>query len=370
MVPYFGDFAANATVYIPINTFDSNDPAASVTVTNLVNTDVHIHKDGGTTQRNNAAGITMTVDYDSITGNHLLIIDTSDNTVADFFQAGHEYQVRIEGATVDAGTVNAWVGSFSIERAGGALALAKAIYAAVITNAAGADVAADIIAVKGVVDDILTDTGTTIPGTISTMQGNVTDILTDTGTTLDTLIKDIPTVAEFEARTIVAADYLVTADLAGLSTHSAADVVTALGTGATLTSCATATGFTVVGDLAGLALTTDVTTAVSDLETYGDSNWATATGFSTTANFNTLDGKLDTGNAALTEILTRVPDATPCQSGGLVICGSNASTTFASFTITAALTTGSIVNNGVFTQTGEASIGNLIVTNMMAYRSA
>lgn len=124
-VPYYGDFAEDATVYIPINTFDSNDPAASVTVTNLLNTDVHIHKDGGTTQRNNAAGITMTIDYDSITGNHLLIIDTSDNTVADFWQAGHEYQVRVEGITVDSGTINAWVGSFSIERAGGALALIK-----------------------------------------------------------------------------------------------------------------------------------------------------------------------------------------------------------------------------------------------------
>jgi hypothetical protein len=125
MIPYYGDFPVNATVYIPINTFDSNDPAASVTVTNLLNTDVHIHKDGGTTQRNNAAGITMSIDYDSITGNHLLTIDTSDNTVADFYQAGHEYQVRIEGATVDAGTINAWVGSFSLERSGGALALLK-----------------------------------------------------------------------------------------------------------------------------------------------------------------------------------------------------------------------------------------------------
>jgi len=116
MVPYFGDFAVNSTVYIPINTFDSNDPAASVTVTNLANTDVHIHKDGGTTQRNNAAGITMSIDYDSITGNHLLTIDTSDTTVADFWQAGHEYQVRVEGITVDGGTINAWVGAFSIER--------------------------------------------------------------------------------------------------------------------------------------------------------------------------------------------------------------------------------------------------------------
>ena len=124
-VPYYGDFAEDATVYIPVNTFDSNDPTASVTVTNLLNTDVHIHKDGNTTQRNNAAGITMTIDYDSITGNHLLIIDTSDDTVGGFWTAGSEYQVRIEGATVDAGTINAWVGAFSIERAGGALALLK-----------------------------------------------------------------------------------------------------------------------------------------------------------------------------------------------------------------------------------------------------
>lgn len=125
MINYFGDFPVNAIVYIPFNTFDSNDPCASVTATNLINTDVHIHKDGGTTQRNNAAGITMTIDYDSITGNHLLIIDTSDNTVADFYQAGHEYQVRVEGVTVDAGTINAWVGCFSIERSGAALALIK-----------------------------------------------------------------------------------------------------------------------------------------------------------------------------------------------------------------------------------------------------
>lgn len=41
----------------------------------------------------------------------------------------------------------------------------------------------------------------------------VSDILTDTGTTLDALIKDIPTVAEFEARSLPAADYTVVTDL-------------------------------------------------------------------------------------------------------------------------------------------------------------
>lgn len=42
---------------------------------------------------------------------------------------------------------------------------------------------------------------------LQTVDDNVDAILADTGTTLDTLIKDIPTVSEFEARTIVAANY-------------------------------------------------------------------------------------------------------------------------------------------------------------------
>jgi len=124
-VPYYGDFAEDDTVDIPFNTFTSNDPSASCTITDLLNTDIHIHKDGGVAQRNNAAGITVSVNFDGITGNHLVKIDTSDNTVAGFWVTGSEYSVRMEGTTVDGATINAWIGTFSVERAGGALALLK-----------------------------------------------------------------------------------------------------------------------------------------------------------------------------------------------------------------------------------------------------
>ena len=110
---YLGDFVLGSIVYLPFNTFDSS--GASCTVTNFIDTDVHIHKDGGLVQRNNAAGVVVSIDYDSITGNHLIAIDTSDNTVAGFFAAGHEYDVRLEGITVDGKTLNVWVGKFSIE---------------------------------------------------------------------------------------------------------------------------------------------------------------------------------------------------------------------------------------------------------------
>ena len=124
-VPYYGDFPEDAIIDLPFNTFTSNDPSASCTITDFINTDVHIHKSGGLTQRNNAAGITVSVNFDGITGNHLVKIDTSNNTVAGFWVTGAEYQVRIEGGTVDGANLNVWIGAFSIERAGGALALLK-----------------------------------------------------------------------------------------------------------------------------------------------------------------------------------------------------------------------------------------------------
>ena len=178
MTQYFGDFEEDATVYIPFNTFDSNDPSASVTITNLADADIKVHKDGGTTQLV-TDGATITIDFDSITGNHIAAIDTSAH--ADY-TAGAEYMVRIEGTTVDAATINAWIGSFSIERSGGAIALLKGtnslaniedkidiidtnvdqIETAVITNAVGADVSADIATAQADLDTITGSDGVTL----------------------------------------------------------------------------------------------------------------------------------------------------------------------------------------------------------------
>ena len=183
---YLGDFAEDATVYLMFNTFTSDDPSASSTITNFINTDVHIHKDNGLAQRNNAAGITVSVDFDAITGSHMIAIDTSDNTVAGFWVTGSDYFVRIEGTTVDAATLNVVVGQFSIENrynpvtdydgptkaemdVAHALLATEAkqdiidtnvdqIEAAVITNAAGVDIAADIIALKAETALIVADT--------------------------------------------------------------------------------------------------------------------------------------------------------------------------------------------------------------------
>ena len=115
MMAYLGDFSEDETIYLMFNTVTAGDPISSCTITNLLNTDVHIHKDDGLAQRNNAAGITVSVDFDGITGSHMIKIDTNDDTVAGFWVSGSDYFVRVEGTTVDGATINAVVGHFSIE---------------------------------------------------------------------------------------------------------------------------------------------------------------------------------------------------------------------------------------------------------------
>lgn len=112
MVPYLGDYAEDATVYIPFNTFTSDDPSVSATITNLADADIKVHKDGGTTEIA-TDGATVTIDFDTRTGCHLITVDTSAH--ADY-STGSDYMVLIEGTTIDGGNnINAWVGHFSIE---------------------------------------------------------------------------------------------------------------------------------------------------------------------------------------------------------------------------------------------------------------
>lgn len=113
-VPYMGDYDATETVNIPFNTFTSNDPSASVTVTNLVAGDIEIHKDGSTTKRSSDSGVTVSIDFDSITGNHMVHIDLSDDTDSGYYALGSRFQVRLEGITVDGATLNVFIGTFSM----------------------------------------------------------------------------------------------------------------------------------------------------------------------------------------------------------------------------------------------------------------
>lgn len=126
---YIGDFPTSATVYVLFNTYSSDDPSASMTITGLALADIRVYKNGGTTERASTSGYTLLdtdgIDFDGLTGIHGFSIDTSDNTDVGFYAAGSEYTVVVSSVTLDAATVSFVAGHFSIERSGGVLALLK-----------------------------------------------------------------------------------------------------------------------------------------------------------------------------------------------------------------------------------------------------
>ena len=117
MSAYIGDFPTSATIRKMWN----SNAIAGESITRATNGTISVYKDSNTTQ--STAGVTDTEDFDSLTGVHNVVIDTSaDGT---FYSAGSEFEVVLSGATIDGKTINTTLFSFSIERSGGILALLK-----------------------------------------------------------------------------------------------------------------------------------------------------------------------------------------------------------------------------------------------------
>jgi hypothetical protein len=113
---YIGDFIASSTVTFAITTNAAT--GASVAPSSAFEAaDLIIYKGSSATQRTSAAGVTMTSPFDSITGLHMVSIDTSDNTDAGFWAIGSDYHIVLspDTETVDGQTVVAEVAHFSIQ---------------------------------------------------------------------------------------------------------------------------------------------------------------------------------------------------------------------------------------------------------------
>ncbi len=136
MIPYIGDFAEDETLYHYFNTFDSNDPSASVTITNLASTDLYVHKDG-VDSTETTTGATVDIDFDTQTGIHKVTVDTSADA---FYATGSDYMVRMEGTTVDGATINAGLFTFSIENRFNDVNVATWLGTAVTSGTGGPDV--------------------------------------------------------------------------------------------------------------------------------------------------------------------------------------------------------------------------------------
>ncbi len=116
MSRYLGDFIEDDTIYFPITTHNGSGAAVAPS-TAFEAADLAIYKDGNATQKATTNGVTMTSPFDSVTGLHMVTLDTSNDTGdAGFWVAGADYLVVLNpDETVDSQTVVGAVATFSIE---------------------------------------------------------------------------------------------------------------------------------------------------------------------------------------------------------------------------------------------------------------
>lgn len=112
-----GDFAEDAIIDFKW----SSQGADGASITRGTNGTISVYIGNGTTQLTD--GVTDSEDFDAVTGVHHCRIDLGASSS---YVPGSECQVVLAGAAIDGKTVNAVLAHFSIERAGGALAVAKA----------------------------------------------------------------------------------------------------------------------------------------------------------------------------------------------------------------------------------------------------
>jgi ActR/RegA family two-component response regulator len=237
-----GDYTPGKTVYVDFNTHQTTGTPITLAGTPAVS----VYKRGSTTE--STAGVTLSVDYDSRTGYHLVTVDTSaDGT---FYSAGSDYSVVITTGTVDGtSVVGTTVGFFSLSNRS---ALRPATADRTLVVDAGGRASADLTAILG-------DTGfpTSLtsfleegydPGT-TTVRANVARISDDAtaadnceaffdGTGYAGTGNVIPTVTNLTNLPAITSNWLTAAGLAtdavaeiqnGLSTLDAAGVRTAVG---------------------------------------------------------------------------------------------------------------------------------------------
>lgn len=221
MGPYLGDFAEDAIVYFAWDT-NKGDGAS---ITRATDGTISVYKDNGTTQ--SAAGVTDTEDFDSLTGIHMVTVDTSADA---FYAKGHDYAVILSAATIDGKTVNAVLATFSIENRFSRVTAARAQVLDDWINDGRLDAILDIIAADVVNIDGAAMRGTDsaalasvcTPGRLAELDaGNMPAaldaVLTDTGTTLPATLAVIAAFLDTEIAAILAnTNELQTDDVPGL----------------------------------------------------------------------------------------------------------------------------------------------------------
>lgn len=178
---YVGDFTPGKTVRGDFNTRDTDQ--APITLAGTPS--LAVYKDDGTTQ--DTDGLTLNVDFDSVTGSHVWEVDTSaDGT---FYSAGADFFVKLAAGTVDSiSVVGVTVGHFSLANRS---ALRPTTADRTLDVSAGGEAGVDWANVGG-------------KTTTNDLSGTTVKTATDIATLLDTEIAAILAAVDTEIASILA----------------------------------------------------------------------------------------------------------------------------------------------------------------------
>ena len=303
---WLGDYAED---YATLNYCFTTRATTGVPATLAGTPVIAVYKGSATdTEKTSAeAYITLSVDFDSITGLNNLLIDLSGDA---FFATGEDYSIVIATGTVNSvSVVGETIATFSIENR-----YERGTDSANMTVPDAAGTAATLVG----------DLETHGDSAWATAAGFSTHAAADVWSAGS---RSLSTPADYKATgfsTHSAADVWTAgsrelstpadykADVSGLSTLDAAGVRSAVGLASANLDTQIAAIPTTEPDASGTAAT-----LIDDLETHGDSAWATAdvSGLATSEELATHDGKLDIAQADL-DTLTGSDGATLATAQG------------------------------------------------------
>lgn len=162
MSKHLGDFDASAVIYGKFTTFR---PSTGAAYTLAGSPALSVYKDASTTQ--STTGVTMTADFDSVTGlNHFAVDTSADGT---FYSAGSFFDIVVTTGTVDSvSVVGAVVASFTLRKT-----------SALKPSTAGRTLVVDA---SGLADANAVKIGPTGSGTAQTARDLGTSVLLSSGT--------------------------------------------------------------------------------------------------------------------------------------------------------------------------------------------
>jgi hypothetical protein len=274
---YLGDYAED---YATLNFKFSTHKADGTPITLAGTPAVSVYKANGTTQ--STAGVTISVDFDGVTGLHNVLIDLSADA---FYAVANDYAVVITTGTVDSvSVVGTVLAHFSIANRTAAPTVAVIADGVWDEARSGHTTAGSFGEVSTAADvaDAVWDEALAGHATAGTAGATASAILEDTGTTLDGRIPAALVSGRMDSSVgamgagvldaaAIAADAITAAKLA-------ADVATEIQTGLAMASAITALD-SKIGTPAGASVSADIAalpTAVENADatmTRASSNW-------------------------------------------------------------------------------------------------